>query len=113
VLVAGRRRPHRAQRVGMWQCLSACEMTCLIQGAYCSFKPQLLHIMPVVAWPSQWIDKTFTSRTRTEELLRPELDDSLVPADFEKAVDFLSGNQRYWKVRVPTFQHSGNAHFVE
>ena len=54
----------------------------------------------IMVWPSSWMDKTFTSRARTEQLLRPELDNSLLPSDFEKAVDFLPSSQRHWQVRV-------------
>lgn len=56
--------------------------------------------MTRVAWPLQWIDKTFTSRVRTEEILKPELEESLNYKDFEKAVDFLPGSHRHWQVRV-------------
>jgi hypothetical protein len=63
--------------------------------------------MVITVWPIHWIDKTFTSRTRTEELLRPELENSLTPGDFEKALDFLPATQRHWKVgRVATFSNS-------
>jgi len=55
-----------------------------------------------------WMDKTFTSRAKTEELLRPELDNSLLPSDFEKAVDFLPSSQRRWQVRVSLFSISAN-----
>jgi hypothetical protein len=54
--------------------------------------------MPIsITWPLQWINKTFTSRARTEEILKPELEGSLNYKDFEKAVDFLPGNHRHWQ----------------
>lgn len=50
-----------------------------------------------ITW--QFIRKTFTTTERTRELLAPELEQSLSLADFEKAVNFLPGSQRYWPVR--------------
>lgn len=53
------------------------------------------------AWPLSWINKTFTSRERTEELLKPELESSrLSYSDYEKAVEFLPGKQRHYQVRA-------------
>ncbi|KIM85322.1 hypothetical protein PILCRDRAFT_817326 [Piloderma croceum F 1598] len=49
--------------------------------------------MVTINWPISWIESTFTSRAKTEELLRPELDRSLLQIDFEKALDFFPTSQ--------------------
>ncbi|OBZ80085.1 hypothetical protein A0H81_00959 [Grifola frondosa] len=49
-------------------------------------------------YPIQWLDETFTSRSRAEELLRPDLDSGLINQhDFELATVFLpsSRSQRF------------------
>lgn len=51
-------------------------------------------------WPAGWIITTFTSPAKTEELLRPELEDNLSYADFQKALDFFPGSHRRLRVRV-------------
>ena len=53
-------------------------------------------------YPTQWLDSTFTSRARTEQLLRPELESGFVTEhDFNLASSFLPGYHRYWPVRTP------------
>ncbi|KAI0361190.1 hypothetical protein OH77DRAFT_1390948 [Trametes cingulata] len=43
-----------------------------------------------------WFDRAFASRTRTEQLLRPDLESGLLtPHDYELAVSFLPGPTRY------------------
>jgi hypothetical protein len=74
------------------------------QLSYMDSDPPNSRSSSTVAWPFTWIDDTFTSRARTEALLRPELDNSLRQADFENAVDFFSGSQRHLRVRVSTFR---------
>lgn len=51
--------------------------------------------------PITWtfIRTTFTTKERTRDLLAPELERSLNHNDFERAVQFLPGSQRYWPVR--------------
>jgi hypothetical protein len=50
--------------------------------------------------PFTWLESTFNTRARTEQLLLPELDDGLITQrDFEAAVDFFPGAQRYYSVR--------------
>lgn len=56
----------------------------------------------MVAWPFIWINNTFATRAKTEELLRPELEHTLTAGDFEKAVNFFPGKQQHYQVRVPT-----------
>ncbi|KAI0080082.1 hypothetical protein K474DRAFT_1658343 [Panus rudis PR-1116 ss-1] len=51
--------------------------------------------MPV--YPVQWLDSTFRSRSRTEELLRPDLESGLITEhDYNLARDFLPGYHRYY-----------------
>ena len=49
-----------------------------------------------------WAQQTFTTRAKTEQLLRPELEPAgtLTVGDFEKAVDFYPGEQRRLPVCV-------------
>ena len=47
----------------------------------------------------QWLDNTFKSRARTEELLRPELESGIITEhDYNLAAQFLPGNHRYYPV---------------
>ncbi|KAH9837134.1 uncharacterized protein C8Q71DRAFT_756910 [Rhodofomes roseus] len=47
--------------------------------------------------PIQWLDSTFSSRARTEELLRPDLEAGLItPHDYSLATTFLPASHRYW-----------------
>lgn len=58
-------------------------------------------IMSGNGWPLFWVNKTFTSRARTEELLKPELENSnLSYADYEKAIEFLPGRHRHYQVCI-------------
>ncbi|KAH0838379.1 hypothetical protein J3R83DRAFT_6662 [Lanmaoa asiatica] len=46
-----------------------------------------------------WLHKTFTTRQRTAELLRPELEEHVLsPHDYELATRFLPGPNMYWHV---------------
>jgi len=55
---------------------------------------------PRVPIPLTWLESNFNTRPRTEQLLRPELDDGLITQhDFNAAVDFFPGAQRYYSVR--------------
>ncbi|KAF9822068.1 hypothetical protein IEO21_00062 [Rhodonia placenta] len=50
-----------------------------------------------MAYPIQWLDATFNTRARTEELLRPDVESELItPHDFQLAAAFLPGLHRYW-----------------
>lgn len=50
-----------------------------------------------------WLHKTFTTRQRTTELLRPELDDHVLSQhDYELATRFLPGPSTDWHVSVPS-----------
>ncbi|KAH9937082.1 uncharacterized protein B0H18DRAFT_1112965 [Fomitopsis serialis] len=52
-----------------------------------------------MAYPIQWLDSTFNSRARAEELLRPDLESGLItPHDYQLATTFLPGSHRYWPV---------------
>jgi hypothetical protein len=53
--------------------------------------------------PLEWLHRTFTSRSTTEQLLRPELENGLTPHDFELAQNFLPGPSRYWPVGLSTY----------
>ncbi|KAF8481092.1 hypothetical protein DFH94DRAFT_828864 [Russula ochroleuca] len=54
---------------------------------------------PRVPIPLTWLESTFNTRARTEQLLRPELDDGLITQrDFDAAVDFFPGAQRYYTI---------------
>jgi hypothetical protein len=47
-----------------------------------------------------WLESHFNSRSRTEQLLRPELDNGVITQhDFDAAVDFFPSAQRYYTVR--------------
>ncbi|KAI0051673.1 hypothetical protein FA95DRAFT_1675707 [Auriscalpium vulgare] len=51
---------------------------------------------PLHVYPVPWIESTFNSRARTEELLRPELDDgTITQRDFDAARDFYSNIRSY------------------
>ena len=55
------------------------------------------HRVPI---PFPWLESTFNTRSRTEQLLRPELENGLITQhDFDAAVDFFPGAQRYYSVR--------------
>lgn len=48
-----------------------------------------------------WLHKTFSTRQRTAELLRPELDEQILsPHDYELATRFLPGPNLNWHVSV-------------
>jgi len=50
--------------------------------------------------PLIWLESTFNTRSRTEQLLRPELENGLITQhDFDAAVDFYPSAQRYYTVR--------------
>ena len=52
-----------------------------------------------------WIHKTFPTRQRTAELLRPELDERVLSQhDYELATGFLPGPSMDWHVSVPVLQ---------
>lgn len=63
----------------------------------------IIMVADPVKWPIVWLNRTFSSRNTTEELLRPELEGTLSQADYEKALDFFPGRQQYLSVRRPTF----------
>jgi len=49
--------------------------------------------------PLTWLQSTFNTRSRTEQLLRPELENGLITQhDFDSAVDFFPGPQRYYSI---------------
>ena len=51
-----------------------------------------------------WFDHTFASRSRTEVLLRPDLESGLLSQhDFDLSVSFLPGYHRYLPVRYQCF----------
>lgn len=55
---------------------------------------------PRVPIPLTWLESNFNTRAHTEHLLRPELHDGLISQhDFDAAVDFFPGAQRYYSVR--------------
>lgn len=55
---------------------------------------------PRVPIPLTWFESNFNTRAQTEQLLRPELHDGLITQhDFDAAVDFFPGPQRYYSVR--------------
>jgi hypothetical protein len=57
---------------------------------------------PRVPIPLTWLESTFNTRSRTEQLLRPELDDGVITQrDFDAAVSFFPSAQRYYSVRYP------------
>ncbi|KZT05968.1 uncharacterized protein LAESUDRAFT_701470 [Laetiporus sulphureus 93-53] len=48
-------------------------------------------------YPIQWLDTTFNSPSRAQELLRPDLESGLItPHDYQLATTFLPGSHRYW-----------------
>ncbi|OJA10817.1 hypothetical protein AZE42_00267 [Rhizopogon vesiculosus] len=50
-----------------------------------------------MSYPLHWLKTTFSSRTRTAELLQPELEKGvLTPHDFELATRFLPAGHRHW-----------------
>lgn len=63
----------------------------------------------VMTNPVQWLDKTFSSRERTQELLQPDLESGLLSQhDYQAAVMLYSGTHRYWPVRIAFNIHSLN-----
>jgi hypothetical protein len=57
---------------------------------------------PRVPIPLTWLESNFNTRPQTEHLLRPELHNGLISQhDFDAAVDFFPGPQRYYSVRYP------------
>jgi hypothetical protein len=58
---------------------------------------------PASVYPLDWLARTFTSPTRTGELLRPELENgTITPADYRLAQAFLPGTFPLMKVRQIT-----------
>ncbi|TFY71484.1 hypothetical protein EVG20_g1511 [Dentipellis fragilis] len=58
---------------------------------------------PTVYYPLPWLEGTFSSRNRTDSLLRPELENGTITLhDFNAAVDFYPRSHRYWPVRAMT-----------
>ncbi|KAI9445290.1 hypothetical protein H4582DRAFT_905792 [Lactarius indigo] len=54
---------------------------------------------PRVPIPLTWLESTFNTRSRTEQLLRPELDNGVITQhDFDAAVDFFPSTQRYYSI---------------
>lgn len=48
-----------------------------------------------------WLKRTFNTRDRTETLLRPDFESGLITQhDYNLAVSFLPGPQRYYPVRT-------------
>lgn len=64
--------------------------------------------MTANGWPVLWVKDTFTSRARTEQLLKPELENTLTPADYEKAVKFLPNIYRGFTVVRTTSQQTAS-----
>ena len=55
---------------------------------------------PRVPIPLTWLQSSFDTRARTEQLLSPELHDGTITQhDFDATVDFFPGAQRYYSVR--------------
>jgi len=51
-----------------------------------------------------WLESNFNTRSRTEQLLRPELDNGVITQhDFDAAVNFFPSAQRYYSVRHSSF----------
>ncbi|KAH9969058.1 hypothetical protein BC827DRAFT_1167426 [Russula dissimulans] len=54
---------------------------------------------PRLPLPLTWLQSTFNTRSRTEQLLRPDLENGLISQhDFDAAVDFFPGPQRYYSI---------------
>lgn len=69
--------------------------------------PDSSDIPPPVPIPLAWFESNFNTRSRTEQLLRPELHNGLITQhDFDTAVDFFPGSQRYYSVRSPVRSHT-------
>ncbi|KAG2118428.1 hypothetical protein DEU56DRAFT_747713 [Suillus clintonianus] len=52
-----------------------------------------------MSYPVHWLKTTFSSRTRTVELLQPELEKGVITKhDFDLATRFLPGGHRHWPV---------------
>jgi len=50
--------------------------------------------------PLIWLESNFNTRSRTEQFLRPELENGIITQhDFDAAVDFFPSTQRYYSVR--------------
>ncbi|KAG1755188.1 uncharacterized protein EDB91DRAFT_1233942 [Suillus paluster] len=50
-----------------------------------------------MSYPLHWLKTTFSSRTRTVELLQPELEKGVITQhDFDTATRFLPGGHRHW-----------------
>jgi hypothetical protein len=57
--------------------------------------------------PLIWLESTFNTTDRTEQLLRPELENGIISRrDFDAAVSFFPGVQRYYSVRYLSFSSS-------
>lgn len=62
--------------------------------------PQPDSTTPRVPIPLTWLESTFNTTDRTEQLLRPELENGIISRrDFDAAVSFFPGAQRYYSVR--------------
>lgn len=54
-----------------------------------------------MAYPVHWLDETFTSRSRAESLLRPDLEAGLITEhDYHLATTFLPGYHRHYAVSI-------------
>ncbi|KAH9175264.1 hypothetical protein EDB89DRAFT_348934 [Lactarius sanguifluus] len=54
---------------------------------------------PRVPIPLTWLESTFNTHSRTEQLLRPELDNGVITQhDFDAAVNFFPSTQRYYSI---------------
>ncbi|KAH7931089.1 hypothetical protein BV22DRAFT_1027852 [Leucogyrophana mollusca] len=59
-----------------------------------------------MSYPLHWLSTTFSSRTRTAELLQPEVENNVLSLhDFDLATTFLPGMHRHW----PAMYSSGAA----
>ncbi|TFY79046.1 hypothetical protein EWM64_g4968 [Hericium alpestre] len=59
-----------------------------------------------VVYPVPWLEGTFTSRDRTEALLKPELENGTITYhDYESATSFYPGMHKYYPVRIHCMFH--------
>ncbi|KAI0932010.1 hypothetical protein AcW1_000741 [Taiwanofungus camphoratus] len=63
-----------------------------------------------MAYPIQWLDATFNSRKKAEDLLRPDLESGLISQhDYHLATTFLPGYHRYWPYSYAVLGSGGAA----
>jgi hypothetical protein len=55
----------------------------------------------MVVLDATWFDRTFSSRSQAETVLRPYLEEGTInDHDYNLAVSFLPGKHRYWPVCI-------------